>query len=245
MAERDAFGNEIGGTSDPLTTDFGAAASRTPRVPRTPRGPGAIRAVVTGAIALVAVALGIALVVLSDSSKVADPGRALRHSISTQIARITVPTLPEAPAPPKTPPTGLGSGSLLVRANFANALDILRPEGSHLRSLRVAPDRIDASIVTTDGYMKQVQVTYDGRLQRFSRVGPGFPLTGSFTVDGLVRAAPFRLARAATARAGRTPAAVDYLVAISLGTEQGWTIILKGGGQYLADHRGRIRRRLS
>lgn len=246
MAERDAFGNEIGGTPDPLTTDFGAAPPRGPRTPRTPPGPRAIRALVAGVAVLVAVGLGISLVALSDSSTVARPGDALRRSISSGVARLTVPKVPEAPARPRTPPAGFARGSLLLRANFAKALAILRPEGSRLRTLRVAPDRIDASIVTAKGAMKQVQVTWEGRLQVFSTSGPGFPLAGTFTIDQLARAAPFRLAASAVERAGRTPASVDYMVALGLPTAQGWTVVLKnGGGQYIADHGGRITRRIS
>ena len=262
MAERDAFGNEIGGTPDPLSTDFGADAPRRRRARRAQRGPrmpgapdpvalarragGVVRALVIGWVLLSLALVLLFVAVFSDRSDVSRPGDALRRSISSGVARITVPKAPEAPARPRTPPTGFARGSLLLRANFARALAILRPEGSRLRTLRVAPDRIDASIVTAKGAMKQVQVTWEGRLQVFSTSGPGFPLTGTFAIDQLARAAPFRLSASAAERAGRTPAGVDYLVAIQLGAAQGWTVVLKdGGGQYIADHGGRITRRIS
>jgi hypothetical protein len=50
----------------------------------------------------------------------------------------------------------------------------------------VAADRIDASIVSSIGHMKQVQVTWNGELRRFSESAPGFSRAG--TKDQLRRA---------------------------------------------------------
>ncbi|MCW2997344.1 MAG: hypothetical protein JWN65_893 [Solirubrobacterales bacterium] len=117
-----------------------------------------------------------------------------------------------------------------------------------MRSLRVAADRIDASIVSSIGRMKQVQVTWNGELRRFSESAPGFSRAGTFLIAALKRTAPFRLARSAAGRSAKAPSSIDYLVTVSFGpsSEHGWTVIMKnGGGQFLADAKGKITRRIS
>jgi hypothetical protein len=180
--------------------------------------------------------------IFSIGNDVSDRVGDVRHAISTSLDQITVPTVPpvETPAAPATPPVGFGKGSLLVKSNFADALRTLRGEGSRVRSLRVAPDRINAQLVTLDGRMKSVQITWQGEVQR-SSTGPGFPTTGTFSVDSIQRAAPFRLARSAAGRERKSPSSVDYLVALDLGGRQAWTVLFKDrSAQYLADSAGRI-----
>ncbi|MCW2957586.1 MAG: hypothetical protein JWP18_389, partial [Solirubrobacterales bacterium] len=184
--------------------------------------------------------------VVSVSSEVGDSVDDVRRAISTGVGGITTPaTTGEGPA--AAAPVGLGKGSLLKAGNFAKALQILRAEGSRARSVRVAPERLDATLVTASGFIRQVQVTWQGERKRSSQTGPGFTQAGTFPIAGLDIRAPARLARSAAGRAKRSASSVDSLVAISLGPEQqGWTVILKdGGGQYLADPRGRITRRIT
>lgn len=277
MAERDAFGNEIGESSKAGTTPSGLPAPQpvttvpgpgpgpapgpvlepgpvstpgpgpasTPLPHYGPRGGARLARRLIPLVASLAILGGIGLVVASVGNDVSHRVGDVRRAISTGLSQITVPTTVPSPATPATPPTGFGRGSLLLRANFATALGRLRQEGARLRSLRVAPDRIDASLLTRDGRMKQVQITSGGEVRRFGTSGPGFSTAGTFLLAGVVRAAPFRLARSAAGRAKRAPSAVDYLVAIDVGGEQGWTVVLKGGGQYLADHAGRITRRIN
>jgi len=151
------------------------------------------------------------------------------------------------PSTPSTPPVGLGKGSLLKAANFTAAVRRLQTEGARARSVRVAADRIDASIVTTTGRAKQVQVTSAGDMQVFGPATLGASLSGTFVLADLVRSAPSRLARQAASRAGKQPSSVDYMVALQLGAEnQAWTVVLKnGGGQFLADRTGRITRKIN
>lgn len=253
MAERDAFGNEIGESATVGTTPSGLPAPAPAPVPPEPAplphygpgpGPRLARRLLPIVLSL-AILGGVGAVVASIGSVVSHRVGEVRRAISTGLSQITVPTTVPSPAAPAAPPVGFGRRSLLLRANFATALRRLRQEGARLRSLRVAPDRIDASLLTRDGRMKQVQITSRGEVRRFGTSGPSFSTTGTFPLAGLERAAPFRLARSAAGRAKRAPSAVDYLVAIDVGDGQGWTVILKGGGQYLADHAGRITRRIN
>ena len=55
------------------------------------------------------------------------------------------------------------------------------------------------------------------------------------------------MARSAAERSKKTPASIDYLVALGPGPggAQNWTVFLKnGGGSYFADAQGTITRRL-
>ncbi len=240
-----AFGAPTRDTGDLLTPLPGGI----PRVRRSP-----LRLI--GALVKIGIPLAIFVVIgttiaglgNSVSDSVDDVRRAISTSFSIPTAA-TTPSLPgtEAPGAPRTPPVGFGKGSLLRTGNFRPAMDLISREGSRLRTLRVSADRVDATIVTNAGRMKQVQVTWDGRVDRRT-FGSGFPQTGTFPVTGIRRSAPFRLARSAAGRTKSSPSAVDYVVAISLGPggEQQWTVILKNGkGQYLADNRGRITRRIN
>jgi hypothetical protein len=180
--------------------------------------------------------------IFSIGNDVSDRVGDVRHAISTSLDQITVPTVPpvETPATPATPPVGFGKGSLLVKSNFADALRTLRGEGSRVKSLRVAPDRIDAQLVTLDGRLKSVQITWQGEIRR-SSTGPGFPTTGTFSVDAIQRAAPFRLARSAAGRERKSPSSIDYVVGLELAGRQVWTVLFKDRrAQYLADGAGRI-----
>ncbi|MCW3014153.1 MAG: hypothetical protein JWO02_1245, partial [Solirubrobacterales bacterium] len=228
-----------------------------PGIPNPNRSSAVANLRLAGALVKIAIPLAIfgavGLTIFSVGSNVSHSVNDVRRAISTSIDSITVPAIPtpESPSSPRAPavaPVGFGTGSLLLKSNFAKALTVLRGEGSRLRSLRVAPERIDASIVTSGGRMKQVQVTSQGKLQRFSTSGPGFSRAGTFPIDGLKRAAPFRLSRSAAGRSKRTASSVDYVVAITVGVghAQGWTVILKnGGGQYLADANGKITRKIN
>jgi hypothetical protein len=186
--------------------------------------------------------------VFSVGDKVSDSVNDVRRAISTGIDEITVPTVTaEPPAAPAAAPVGLGKGSLLKAGNFRKAIALLRPEGSRARSVRVAADRIDATIVTASGFIRQVQITWEGERRRLSQTGPGFTQASTFTLSSLDAGAPSRLARSAAGRAKTGASSVDYVVAIPSGlSTQGWTAILKDDrGQYLADARGRITRRIN
>lgn len=202
-------------------------------------------------LAAVLVVFGVVVsTIVSIGGKVSDGVDEARRAI-TGFDGTTFPAIPvpEAGAPGSdgSPPAGFGARSLLLEPNFARALTILRREGPRLRSLRVAPDRLDASIVTASGRMKQVQVTWEHRLRRFGEAIPGFSQAGTFAINSVERGAPFRLARSAAGRAQKAASSIDYLVALGTGADgaPGWTIFVKeGGGQYIADAQGNITRKI-
>lgn len=202
-------------------------------------------------IALPLVIFGVVgLSIFNFGSDVADDVRKFGTSFTLPTAPTVSGETPGAPSPlpsstPSAPPVGLGKGSLLKPTNFTTAIRRLQKEGSRARSVRVAADRIDASIVTATGRAKQVQVTSTGDVQVFGPATSGASLAGTFVLADLVRNAPSRLARQAASRVGRQPSSVDYMVALDLGSDgQAWTVFIKnGGGQFIADRSGRITRK--
>lgn len=156
---------------------------------------------------------------------------------------------PDGEEVPVERPAGFAAGSLLLKTNFNRGLRRLRTQGSRLASLRVAADRIDASIATRDGRRKQVQVDWKGNVKVFSTSGPGFGQVNTFLIRDVFRAAPFRLSRSAAGRAKRPPESVDYLVAFHFSGLSlpgvTWSAFIKNGHQYSADSRGRITRQIN
>ena len=158
-----------------------------------------------------------------------------------------VPTIgapaPEAAAPA---PAGLAPGSLLRPAAFQRALDDLRArEIGRVQNLRVAPERIDATLLTRRGTLVHVQLRPGGELQRFSESGAGFGGLETIPYGRLDASAPRRLVRAAAERLGRPVSRIDYLVPTLTSGELTWGAYFKGGAIFLADERGKITRRIS
>ena len=132
------------------------------------------------------------------------------------------------------------------RADFGAAIASLRGSGlGRLRTLRLAPERIDAQLVTADGRLRSVQVVPGGKRSNLSTSAPGFPTTATMSLGAINRGAPQRLARSAARRAGRPVSAIDYLVLVDIVGTASWVVYLKDGRSYLADAAGRIQRRTS
>jgi hypothetical protein len=143
---------------------------------------------------------------------------------------------------PPTPPPALEGESLILRANFADAIATLR--GADLGrpiAMRVAPDRIDATLL--GDRVQQVQVTFDGELKRFS-TSTGAVGAPTIAFDRIDPSAPERLVRRGAERAGAAPAEIDYLV-LGPGPGLPWGAYFKGGGIVQGDARGRPRRVVS
>jgi hypothetical protein len=67
------------------------------------------------------------------------------------------------------PITGIKGDSLIRRANFADAVGTLAGAGlGRPLTMRVAPDRIDATLIAKDGRRHQVQVTAGGELNELA-----------------------------------------------------------------------------
>jgi hypothetical protein len=160
---------------------------------------------------------------------------------------ITVPKLsPPTPPTPAEQPTGLGPRSLLRPAAFERALaDIRRRDIGRLENLRVAPERIDATLITRRGTLVNVQVSATEGYRRFSESGPGFTATDPIAFGRLDPNAPRRLTRAAAERLGRPVSTINYLVPSRSDGKVTWGAYFKNGAIFLADARGRITRRIS
>jgi len=144
------------------------------------------------------------------------------------------------------PARGLSVTSLLRPAAFRKAMTRLRTGGyGRLMNLRVAPDRIDASMLTKDGRIRQVQIT-PGNAARILATSPsGFGGARTMTLKGIDTNAPSRLTRSAAGRLEQPASRVDYLVLTEFGGARQWNVYFKGGQIFSADAAGRITRRVS
>jgi hypothetical protein len=140
--------------------------------------------------------------------------------------------------PAEDPPvTGIKGDSLIRRANFADAVATLAGSGlGRPLTMRVAPDRIDATLIAKGGRLHQVQITPDGALHELasSAGAPG----RTIAYAAIDPAAPERLVRAGATKqvpAGR----IDYLV-ITAGPQ--WGAYYKGGRIVIGDAHGRKQR---
>jgi hypothetical protein len=212
VAKYDAFGREVGE----------APAIFVPDRPRRPRR----RRRVLGPLLFVAGAAAV------FGLFAADAGQDLRDAL---------PDTGATQAPARVP-AGLEPGSLIAHDSFAAALERLRASRlGRLTLLRVAPERIDARLLTRGGRLRNVQLRHDGRLRDFGASAGGFGFVDTIAYARVDRAAPERLTRSAAKRLGVPVARVDYVVLTTLG----WSVVFKGGRQFAADAHGRGLRRIS
>lgn len=147
---------------------------------------------------------------------------------------------------PATPPGGLGTGSLIRRANFARALKRLRTSGlGRLRSLTIRPERIDTELLTKGGRLRSVQVTFDGKLTDHGASGPGFGSLPTASFGSVNTAAPERLVRQAAHRLRRKASSIDYVTYRPGIGDYAFGAYFKGGRIALGDARGNFLRRIS
>jgi hypothetical protein len=142
--------------------------------------------------------------------------------------------------PSEPAPAGLEGDSLIRRANFGKALNVMRDSGlGRPAMLRVAADRIDATLLGEGNRMHVVQVRPDLSLRELSAqdASPSVALQ----YKQIDPAAPERLTRAGAKRAGVQPRTIDYLV-LTAGDARTWGAYFKGGAIVQGDTRGRPRR---
>ena len=134
------------------------------------------------------------------------------------------------------PPVGLDRESYLQPANFRAALARLRGEG-RVQSVRVAPDRITARLLST-----KRRVVWNFRAGQDPQRVVGAPYDDFDTTIALSQIdanAPARLTRAAARRAQRSVNDVDFLfVQLNVGRAR-WVLYFKGGDHWTADRHGR------
>jgi hypothetical protein len=143
-------------------------------------------------------------------------------------------------------PHGLDSRSLLLRRNLVPALQRLRASGlGQLRTLRIAPQRIDATLLARDDRLRAVRLRFDGRLSGLGSSGAGAGRLVTIPFSRIDATAPSHLVRDAARRVGRPVTEVGFVFLRSAGSSQSWTVVMRGGGRFVADAHGRITRRVS
>ncbi len=147
---------------------------------------------------------------------------------------------------PGPKPTGLSKDSLMRRANVAAALRTLRSdENTKLTNLRLAPDRIDATLLTDEGRLRHVQIQPGGELERFgSDSGPGFDNVSTIPFAKLNPGAPQRLARRGAREHGVPISELQYAVPQDVSDGLRWVVYFTRG-RYVIGNAGRpLRARL-
>ncbi len=159
---------------------------------------------------------------------------------------LTTPAAPPAAIPGGSgEPRGLARGSLLRPAAFRLAVARLRSGGhGRLTNLRVAPERIDAILLTQDGRMRIVRVAPDGVARVVHTSARGFAGAKTMSLAAIDAGAPQRLTRSAAGRLERSTSDVRYLVYSQFGGTMRWTVFFGSGAAFSADARGRIVRRI-
>ncbi len=98
---------------------------------------------------------------------------------------------PSGRAQATLPARGLSVTSLLRPAAFGKAMTRLRTGGyGRLMNLRVAPDRIDATMLTKDGRVRQVQIVPGGAVRVIGTSPAGFAGARTMALKGIVTARP-------------------------------------------------------
>jgi hypothetical protein len=179
-----------------------------------------------------------------------------KETVDNALRQVTtgIPTIPgttdssEAAAPAKPdkpvgPVTGITGQSLAAPANLAPALKKLQ-NGSYgkLQHFVVRPDRIDASFVTKDGRIRQVQVSPGGVPQVLATTPPGFPTTDTLSIAAIKASAPSKLTKAGAPHVKKKPSDYDYAVYERFGSSLQWIVYYKGGRYVFGDVNGNFQR---
>ena len=145
---------------------------------------------------------------------------------------------------PGPKPTGLSKDSLMRRANVAAALRTLRSdENTKLTNLRLAPDRIDATLLTDEGRLRHVQIQPGGELERFgSDSGPGFDNVSTIPFAKLNPGAPQRLARRGAREHDVPISELQYAVPQDLSDGLRWVVYFTRGRYVIGNAAGRFER---
>ena len=152
-------------------------------------------------------------------------------------------SVPATPAKPAAAPKGVAGRSLVRKANFAAALAKLRGSELRLTHMRLAPERIDVTLLTRAGRLRHVQVQPGGAIKQFGPdSGEGFDQTRTIPFARLNAGAPQRLARRGAAKLGVPVSTLQYLVPTYFSGAITWAAYFKRGRYVLGDAAGRYQR---
>ena len=140
-------------------------------------------------------------------------------------------------------PKGLEGESLVRPANLAAALKKIGGAGGAITNLRVAPERIDATLLTPAGRLRHVQVKPGGDLERFGPdSGPGFDSSQTIPGSKLNPRAPARLARRGAEEVGVPVADLQYAVPSEFDNRIRWVVYFTRARYVIGNARGRFER---
>jgi hypothetical protein len=143
---------------------------------------------------------------------------------------------------PEEAPTGMEGESLARPANFAAALREISRAGGGVTNLRVAPDRIDATLKTPEGRLRHVQIKAGGELERIGPdSGPGFDSSETIPVSRLKPPALARLIRRGAKEVGVPVSEFQYAVPQQIGGLR-WVVYFTRSRYVIGDARGRFER---
>jgi hypothetical protein len=150
----------------------------------------------------------------------------------------------KAPATSEPPPKGFEGESLARPAALGAALTKIRTQGGgKLTNLRVAPERIDATLLTPAGALRHVQVKPGGGMERFgSDSGTGFDSVPTINYEKLRPAAVERLARRGAEEHGIPVSEFQYAVPQDIGGKVRWVVYFTRARYVIGDARGRFER---
>jgi hypothetical protein len=156
---------------------------------------------------------------------------------------VRIPTNPVAVPKPAAAPRGLGPRSLARKANFAAALQQLSGPELRLTHLRLAPERIDAQLLTRGGRLRSVQVQPGGAMERLGPdSGRGFDSSSTIPFVRLRPGAPQRLARQGAAKLRVPVSTLQYLVPTLFSGTVTWAAYFKHSRYVIGDAAGRWQR---
>jgi hypothetical protein len=155
----------------------------------------------------------------------------------------TIKAIPATPEAPAVPPKGVSGRSLVRRDHLAAALGKLSGSELRLTNLRLAPERIDAQLLTRGGRLRSVQVQPGGAIKQFGPdSGPGFDSSSTIPFSRLDPRAPQRLARRGAAKLHVPVSTLQYLVPSLFSGKIIWAAYFEHARYVIGDAAGRYQR---
>jgi hypothetical protein len=205
---------------------------RPPGRRRSRRGVGVVILFVV--IIIVAPLVGGAIAVFNTVDNATD---VVRGGIKEGLRAIPTATV-QGPAP-----KGVTGRSLVRRANFSAALRKLSSSELRLTHLRLAPERIDAQLLTRGGSLRSMQVQPGGAVTQLGPdSGPGFDSASTISFSKLNAGAPQRLARQGAAKLHVPVSTLQYAVPTLFSGKVTWVAYFEHARYVLGDARGRWQR---
>lgn len=193
---------------------------------------------------MVTIAIVIMLAVAGLVALIAVGGEVASTVESGPLDAVEVPGIPDS-TPGATAAQGLEPGSLIRRAELSEAITAFRAEElGAVVTLRVAAERVDVQLKSSDGRLSSVQVLPGAQVRVLHTTGPSFGSVPTLGADDVDPGAPQRLVRAVLERTQKKAGQVDYLVLMGLG-QPTWGLFFKDGTHYQGDADGRILRKVS